>query len=289
MFLLFALAMSSPARPLRMRSTYYPSLHRDPQPCSLPPTNRARLPFQSLRRRAGPALYNPSSPPPCSFLLPPPPRPPRSAALGRRRHSGSLPRRGDHAPPGGGLIIYGHHRAGDHSGILSSLQRSACRSATLAEWIGAGCLRRAAIVLCVGLLRLAASPCRRRGPASRSVRRAAGVTWVQAVVTLRRRSPMARGLPGLCGCLVPRLPLHYQHTTATRRFGLCEVDRRCTAVRSRAPSHRRYSDHSGPRRTLSSTTPFAPVNLCAAGRRRPGPGLRRRAGMEAENGEKGVR
>lgn len=78
---------------------------------------------------------------------------------------------------GGGLVIYGHHRAGDHGGTLSQYN-DRLSSAALAEWGGAGCLAAGAAVLGGGLLRW------RLHLVDAEVQplaapRAAGVVWVQ--------------------------------------------------------------------------------------------------------------
>jgi tetratricopeptide (TPR) repeat protein len=78
---------------------------------------------------------------------------------------------------GGGLVVYGHHRAGDHSGRLSQYN-DRLSTASLDEWGGAGCMVVGAAVLGSGLVRW------RLHLVDAEVQplaapRAAGVTWVQ--------------------------------------------------------------------------------------------------------------
>jgi hypothetical protein len=47
--------------------------------------------------------------------------------------------------------------------------------------------------------------------------------------------------------------------------GRCEIDHRCTAIDLICPTHRRYSDHSGPRSNTCFDDQRAPIDRCAAG------------------------
>lgn len=47
--------------------------------------------------------------------------------------------------------------------------------------------------------------------------------------------------------------------------GRCELDHRCTAWDPLCPTHRRYSDHSGPSSSTCFDDQTAPANVCAAG------------------------
>ncbi|HEX4416665.1 MAG TPA: hypothetical protein VH165_02145 [Kofleriaceae bacterium] len=47
--------------------------------------------------------------------------------------------------------------------------------------------------------------------------------------------------------------------------GRCEIDQRCTAIDATCPTHRRYSEHSGPSSGACFDDHVAPADLCAAG------------------------
>jgi hypothetical protein len=47
--------------------------------------------------------------------------------------------------------------------------------------------------------------------------------------------------------------------------GRCELDHRCTAIDAMCATHRRYSEHSGPRSGTCFDDHVAPIDLCAAG------------------------
>jgi hypothetical protein len=70
---------------------------------------------------------------------------------------------------------------------------------------------------------------------------------------------------GLGACVDPDYHCTTNHDCDVGEAGRCELDRRCTAYDPACPTHRRYSDHSGPASNTCFDDAITPVNLCAAG------------------------
>jgi tetratricopeptide (TPR) repeat protein len=142
-------------------------------------TNPAADQVALAQQAIGAARARLAEQPPAPLRPPPPPAPPRPPPQPRwdDADTGLVALGGAIMLGGGGLVIYGHHRAGDHSGTLSQYN-DRLSGAALAEWAGAGCLAAGAVVLGGGLLRW------RLHLVDAEVQpiaapRAAGVTWVQ--------------------------------------------------------------------------------------------------------------
>ena len=139
-----------------------------------PAADQIALAQQAIGAARARLVEKPTAPP-----RPPPPAPPRPPPQPRwdDADTGLAVLGGAIMVLGGGLVIYGHHRAGDHSGTLSQYN-DRLSSAALDEWGGAGCLMAGAAVLGSGLVRW------RLHLVDAEVQpiaapRTAGVTWVQ--------------------------------------------------------------------------------------------------------------
>lgn len=69
----------------------------------------------------------------------------------------------------------------------------------------------------------------------------------------------------LAGCVDPDYQCRTDRDCDVGEAGRCELDRRCTAIDAACATHRRYSDHSGPRSGACFDDRVAPIDPCAAG------------------------
>ena len=82
----------------------------------------------------------------------------------------------------------------------------------------------------------------------------------------RARLLVAVGLAlRLAACVDPDYHCTHDHDCDVGVAGRCELDHRCTAIDATCPTHRRYSDNSGPTSGQCFDDTIAPVDLCAAG------------------------
>ena len=75
----------------------------------------------------------------------------------------------------------------------------------------------------------------------------------------------AAALACLAGCVHPDYRCVSDHDCDVGEAGRCGTDHRCTAYDPTCPTHRRYSDHSGPASNTCFDDQVAPANVCAAG------------------------
>lgn len=141
-----------------------------------PAADQIALAQQAIGAARARLAEKPAAPPRLPPRPPAPPRPPPEPRWDAT-DTGLVMLGGAIMALGSGLVVYGHRRAGDHSGTLSQYN-DRLSSAALAEWGGAGCLAMGAVVLAGGLVRwrvhlVDAEVQPLAAP------RAAGVTWVQ--------------------------------------------------------------------------------------------------------------
>ncbi|HEX3763009.1 MAG TPA: hypothetical protein VHW23_30140 [Kofleriaceae bacterium] len=84
-------------------------------------------------------------------------------------------------------------------------------------------------------------------------------------MTAARALAACAALAGLGACVDPDYHCTIQDDCDVGEAARCEVDRRCTAYDPVCPSHRRYSDHSGPVSNSCFDDAVTPANRCAPG------------------------